>query len=417
MSGAGFSAYLASPPAIGGTAPNAGSFSSLTSNNGLTTATSIYQAMFPGQTFSDQTQAVFQTPSTNSLGQMTAFGSYIRNVAPVSGINGNAVALFGAGTAEVNNAATWGVNTLLQDASSRAAGTGTGRILIGHEADFNVMNPNTEVIGFSAGGNSLAQSTNANAFIANNLGTGYKWSGGFITSNGAATTGLSLGMSSVTLAANVNSQPAVFQIGDGNGVAQNVSLTGAGAGTGNSGGFLILGGTSAQNNLSITNGNISLGSASGVVSINGIPAIGSSTARLGATNSSGQSIPNSSTTVVTGWTTTFDQSSSFNSSTGTFTAPYTAYYEVDASVQFSGTSFPVGTAIAIDVVVNGSTAAENLFMTGTAAQTGNTAHISGIFRVLAGQTIKLSVFQGSGSSATLNNSGIRNTLSIGQMPG
>lgn len=55
---------------------------------------------------------------------------------------------------------------------------------------------------------------------------------------------------------------------------------------------------------------------------------GSSLAKVFATNTSGQSIPNSTNTTVTGWAIVRDANSNFVASTGIFTAPATADYLV-----------------------------------------------------------------------------------------
>ena len=228
--------------------------------NASDTGNSIYTRIFPGTTNADALQGVTKLLSGSNIGQTTAVSGYFRNQAAVSGINNNAVALFGAGTLEANSSAGWGVNTLLQDAATRTAGTATGIIMIGHEADFNVMNPATQVIGFSAGGNSLAQSTNAVAFIANSLGTGYKWTTGLLTIDGAATYGISLGKLATSGSSN-NSQPILFQYSDAGGVARNVSMNAQVD-------FLVMSGTGGSFGLKISAGNLLLDSGKGVV-ING----------------------------------------------------------------------------------------------------------------------------------------------------
>jgi hypothetical protein len=224
--------------------------------NSKHTAKEIYQSIFPGQSFYDGVQGVTSITNGSAIGQATGIAGYVKNASPVSGINGNGVAVFGAATAEVNNAAVWGVNTLLQDSAIRAAGTGTGRIMLGAELDFNVMNPGTEVIGVSIGGNSLAQSSNANGYIVNSLGNGNQWSSGFLTIDGAAFIAMSIGRSSATGAANTASQPMYWQYNDYLAVAQNGQFQMFPNGT-SAGGTMQLGGT-AKMNLALTNGDLLL---------------------------------------------------------------------------------------------------------------------------------------------------------------
>ena len=179
---------------------------------GGTTPTPVYNAIYPSVTFVDQFSSSIAV-TTNTIVQKTAVAGYFRNQAPaVAGGTGNAVGLFAAGTAEVNGAASWGINALLQDSATRAIGTGTGRTL-SNEFDFNVMNPATRINGVSVGGNSLAQPTSADGFIVNPLGTGIKWVGAFTSQDGAAQFGLLAGAMALT-GANTPSQYVTFAYRD-----------------------------------------------------------------------------------------------------------------------------------------------------------------------------------------------------------
>jgi hypothetical protein len=211
-------------------------------------AQAIYEAIYPGVTFSDWVSASFVNTQT-SLTQQTGVAAYFRNQAAASGGSINAVGLFTAGTAEVDGAASWGVNTLLQDAASRSVGSGTGRILV-NEFDFNVMNPDTQVIGMSVGGNSLAQPATANAFIVNPLGAGIKWGGAFVSIDGATNYALAIG-TMVASGIDVPSQLATLVYRDHTGTKQQANLQAVSAGSG-SGGFLSL--TSSASNVDLSLG-------------------------------------------------------------------------------------------------------------------------------------------------------------------
>jgi hypothetical protein len=165
---------------------NAGEAFGYSFRNSTVTGNTIYGSIFPGVSTSDGIQGVLSIPATATVTQSAAIAAYLDNGVATSGGNRNGVLLFGAGRCTVDGSACWGINTLLQDASARIVGTGSGRILVS-ELDYNVMNPGTQVIGFSVGGNSLAQSSNAVAFIANSLGAGgpYKWQTGFYCIDGA----------------------------------------------------------------------------------------------------------------------------------------------------------------------------------------------------------------------------------------
>jgi hypothetical protein len=196
------------------------------------TAESVYSAMYPGVTSFDAVQGVASLPAGSTVTQVNGVAGYVRGLTGASAGARNSVALFGAGTAEVNNAAVWGTNTLLQDAATRTVGTGTGRILVGHEGDFNVMNPATEVHGFTVGGNSLATPAIANGYTSNPLGTGIPWVTSFLSMDGAAETGVNMG-ALATSGTSVNSQKLQFSYFDIGSVKQTMVLQAQG-------GYLVL---------------------------------------------------------------------------------------------------------------------------------------------------------------------------------
>lgn len=200
-----------------------------TESFGFTSAKEIYGAIYPNVASFDVSASLLKIPNGSTIENVTAVAGYFKNdnaQAP-----SNAVGLFGCGMVTANNGAGWGINTLLQDSAVREAGTGTGRILIGAELDFNVMNPGTQVIGVSVGGNSLAQPANASAYVCNTLSqsSGYRWTTGFASFDGAATYAFSAGMSSVS-GANVDSQPVIFQYTNSAGAKQNAQISIVGGG-------------------------------------------------------------------------------------------------------------------------------------------------------------------------------------------
>lgn len=223
----------------------------------------VYPEIFPGVTFRDNVVGYNSINTADTVDQVTAIAGYAQALAPTSGGNHNAVALFGCGTAEVDSSAVWGINTLLQDSSTRAIGTGNGRILI-NEFDFNVMSPNTQVIGLSVGGNSLAQPTNANAIIVNTLGSGVQWTTGFSSQDGVTPTGLALGRQSATPVANGFSQKIEMGYFDNASAPQVVTIQATGTGTSAAGGDLTIGGT-VPTSLFLAGGNVNL--ANGIIAI------------------------------------------------------------------------------------------------------------------------------------------------------
>jgi hypothetical protein len=239
--------------------------------NSLHTAFSIYDAVnLAGTQFYDGVQGVTSLVAGSTIGQATGIAGYIKNAcAAVSG-HPNGVAVFGLGTAEVDNANTWGINTLLQDSATRAVGTGLGRFLIGYENDINVMNPNTQVIGVSVGGNSLSQPAAANCFIANSLGSGIQWGTAFWSTDGNSQRSLVTGRNTA-LAANVASQQMWWDYGDSSGVAQIGILQFMPGGGSNPGGSWVFSGTAVAG-ITLSNGNFN--TVSGVYEVNSVPVVG-----------------------------------------------------------------------------------------------------------------------------------------------
>lgn len=193
---------------------------SFTVKFGDATSQSIYDGVYPGANYFEAINGVAQINAGSTIEGITGIAGYVQN--NVSGKN--AVGLFGCGVATVNGAAVWGINTLIQDSATRVVGTGTGRTLI-NEFDFNVMNPATSVIGCSVGGNSLAQPVAAKGYIANVLGTGFRWEIGFWGMDNACSVSLYSGLVAAA-AANVNSQPVKFKSHNAADVAVEHSLYG-----------------------------------------------------------------------------------------------------------------------------------------------------------------------------------------------
>ncbi|MGV7034804.1 hypothetical protein [Methylobacterium symbioticum] len=185
---------------------------------GTVTPQAIYTSAFPNVVFSDAVQGVLDIPAGDPNDNRAAVAGYVRTrsggAGPVG--KGNGVALMGAVQIANDKSAGWGVNTLITDNAARKPFAGTGRIATGAELDFNIMSPNTQVIGVSIGGNSLAQPSEANGYLVNPLGNGNRWGTGFWSLDGAATRGLVLGALQVS-GRNVKGQPIWLQAFDGAG--------------------------------------------------------------------------------------------------------------------------------------------------------------------------------------------------------
>lgn len=138
-------------------------------------------------------------------------------------------------------------------------------------------------------------------------------------------------------------------------------------------------------------------------------------ARVLATNTSGQSIPNGGSTTITGWTTTFDANSNFNAATGVFTAPLAGFYLVTAQIGFNGT-MAVGTSIIVPIQANGVPRASGSLIVSNATVTINFVQASALVQLAVGQTITLQAFQNSGGAVPLTTGALSVYVSITQMP-
>lgn len=190
---------------------------------GEVTGGDIYDSIYPGVSFHDTRQGVLHIPAASTVIDAAPIAGYVSNDSAVT----NGVALRGVGQATSDGAKVWGVNTLLQDDIQRLAGTALGRWLIGAELDFNVMNPDTEVIGISLGGNSLSQPKNANAFIANRFSAAnpaIKWGSAFWAMDGASNYALVVGPAEAS-GTNKRSQKILLQSLSAGGVKRNVEVT------------------------------------------------------------------------------------------------------------------------------------------------------------------------------------------------
>ncbi|RQS63839.1 hypothetical protein [Burkholderia sp. Bp8984] len=144
---------------------------------------------------------------------------------------------------------------------------------------------------------------------------------------------------------------------------------------------------------------------------------GNSLAKVYATNTSAQSIPNSAFTTVTTWTTSFDVNSNFTASTGTFTAPATGYYLVSAGVAWGTMTGAAGVGLALAIFANGTQVATGYLPYPTTSTFGVLpAAVSALVSLTSGQTIVVKAFQNSGGAVALANNANANYLSITQVP-
>lgn len=193
--------------------------------NGAISGNDVYNAIFPNVAHFSTFEGVTDIADGSTIEHAAGVSGYVRcnDTSPA-----NAVALFGCGLATKNGSGVWGINTLLQDNSTRAVGALTSVQLI-NELDFNVMCPGTNVIGLSLGGNSLSQPSSAVGFMANSLGSGIQWDVGYQTVDGTVKdadnkAAFLAGNTVATATANAPSQRIAFYWRDGSGVRQPLSM-------------------------------------------------------------------------------------------------------------------------------------------------------------------------------------------------
>lgn len=127
------------------------------------------------------------------------------------------------------------------------------------------------------------------------------------------------------------------------------------------------------------------------------------------TSDNGQSLPNNTTTDLIYEDRERDHYSFYNTSTGVATLPFTGLYRVVATTRFSGATAANRAYMRIRDG-GGSTVAVGT-MTGVVSS-DNVQNVIGEFEGAAGDTIKISIFQNTGSSVSLSNTSNDNRLSI-----
>lgn len=135
------------------------------------------------------------------------------------------------------------------------------------------------------------------------------------------------------------------------------------------------------------------------------------------TDANAQSIPNNTSTVVTTWTSTLNQGSNFNASTGVYTCPTTGTYRVSAGLQLASATYAAGNLISLRVLVNGTlTYQTTMIITAAATQPFYTNPISVMVNCTATNTISLAILHTQGGAVALSGVGTNNFLMIDQMP-
>lgn len=130
-----------------------------------------------------------------------------------------------------------------------------------------------------------------------------------------------------------------------------------------------------------------------------------------------QSIPPATPTTVTTWTAVFDRlNTNFNSTTGTFTAPVSGYYQVSCQLQWAPAAGIVGSFVGVQIVANGTAVALGQTWEQATGTTYLTSAATALVRLTAGQTIVIQAYQTSGSTRALTSNAAQNYLSINRLP-
>jgi hypothetical protein len=134
-------------------------------------------------------------------------------------------------------------------------------------------------------------------------------------------------------------------------------------------------------------------------------------------NTSGQSIPNATPTVVTNWTKTFDRlNTNFVPSTGVFTAPATGYYAVSACLLYSANVGVANSSVDVLIVANSVTIAHGISIRESATSSGQQACAAADVAMTSGQTMVIQANQSTGSALTLQTATPYSYVSINRIP-
>lgn len=129
------------------------------------------------------------------------------------------------------------------------------------------------------------------------------------------------------------------------------------------------------------------------------------------TNTSAQSISSGSSTTVTGWTKDYDSCNAFNASTGLYTAPVSGKYAIKSHLILASASITT-TNYFISIIKNGSIVSTNVQWVSSTYTGVKGLIIADSLSLLAGDTVGIQIFQGSGGSRSLSSNAQDNTFSI-----
>ena len=138
-----------------------------------------------------------------------------------------------------------------------------------------------------------------------------------------------------------------------------------------------------------------------------------------AQNTSGQSIANNGTPIVTGWSNIISQNAAeWNATTGVFTATKSGTYLVSSNLTYAAKAAGQTANIVNVQVVKNSTAQaiSTMAATNTTTVVKGTGTATAILNLVVGDTITIRTFQDLGSAALLNTTAGWNNVTIQELP-
>ncbi|MVA44700.1 hypothetical protein GOZ83_06335 [Agrobacterium vitis] len=204
------------------TAPIADSAIQHVANKSNLLATDIYAPQVPaGYYYADGIRSVMEVSDDSTVTHTSAFGAYYINKSVQGGSGGteaNAVGYFSLGIAAVNNSATWGLNTCLNDNTVNGLATLVGRKLIGWEGDFQVNGASTiqgaaliiQGDGTPAGANGIT--------LSHQTTTTARWQRAFVTGDGSCSVAAMVVGANQVSGSNIGSQPVLFNYFNASGI-------------------------------------------------------------------------------------------------------------------------------------------------------------------------------------------------------
>lgn len=134
-------------------------------------------------------------------------------------------------------------------------------------------------------------------------------------------------------------------------------------------------------------------------------------------NTSALAIPTATVTIVTGWTKLFDRvGANFDATSGVFTAPANGYYQVSAGIGIGSAGNAVGQLVQVRIVANSVAVAIGAVTVQTATSESQFARACCVVYLASGQTLTVDAWHNMTGSPALLSTASYNWISINQVP-